>query len=35
MILHFFRILKLATQKHILLKIIRALMNCMLFFSIK
>lgn len=34
MILHFFRIIKLATRKHILLKIIRALMNCVLFFLI-
>lgn len=34
MILYFFRILKLAASKHILSKIIRALMNCVLFFPI-
>lgn len=33
MILVFFRIPKFFTQKHILLNIIRALMNCMPFFS--
>lgn len=34
MILVFFRIPKFFTQKHFLLNIIRALMNCMPFFSL-